>query len=593
MQLDLPHLPIINSKKRIFWQLLGYFGLVGLIPVGIALALSTLYTTRTLRQVLTSELLYMACRQGELLADNLKHMGSITVILSKNDLVLRALKKPASTAPINLKEQAARINPILASFGIDQVFVLDNQGTIVGELNNRLESMAHFDRPPTDILEDLMTFLRTHDQVYTRISTEGSTRLYIGHRVEWEGDMIGVVMVGVSNESICDLIEAPHLPMEMNNLQLIAYQEGQIKTITLMPSNQFTPVPLNPIWITGPRGTTQVTRPGAQVPIMVAWDFLPDKDWGIAIQSQPAEELAIINRLKRAAWIIGAGVVAWIICWAGIAARGFTRPIDSLTTVATSMAHGDLTQLPGPMPNNEIGDLAEAFRAMAESIGQLIGKSQILIQSLGETLHPLAFNFTKQLELGDQLHASARLIRDIAQKLNASHQTLTLLLGKIQGTTQESLSIGTKALQQSQQLAQQHNQAEQRTAACQKTLESILAQSQELKRLESQQLEWSHQARLIALNAGIEAQSATVGSPQLAKVAEELQRWAQTGQAQALDLGQVEHQLRMQTHAAQQTQQELMDHFVLEGNLFHEHIQAMEPIEVQLKNLPELMGQAM
>ncbi|MFI5280938.1 MAG: protein kinase, partial [Gemmatimonadales bacterium] len=94
----------------------------------------------------------------------------------------------------------------------------------------------------------------------------------------------------------------------------------------------------------------------------------------LALRSLDAE-LAGFKRLQTALLLVAAVAVLLALVASGIVARQITKPVRALAEVANRVADGDLTAPVVVTSNDEIGQLARAFKNM---IGELKAKQQLI-----------------------------------------------------------------------------------------------------------------------------------------------------------------------------------------------------------------------
>jgi signal transduction histidine kinase len=77
---------------------------------------------------------------------------------------------------------------------------------------------------------------------------------------------------------------------------------------------------------------------------------------------------SLLARVNRAIWLAALGASAAAIVVGGLLAYGLVKPVRALTSAAEAIAQGQLSRRVAAQPNDEIGDLAAAFNAMARSL---------------------------------------------------------------------------------------------------------------------------------------------------------------------------------------------------------------------------------
>jgi signal transduction histidine kinase len=116
-----------------------------------------------------------------------------------------------------------------------------------------------------------------------------------------------------------------------------------------------------PVIVGGSQVGTIYLNPGQGPPPM------PPMEKGPPPEVAAAAFLASVNR----SILMSAGVAALLaLLLTLVLSRRILRPIDALTTAARAMERGDLTQRVTMKTGDEVGELAEAFNSMAESLAQ-------------------------------------------------------------------------------------------------------------------------------------------------------------------------------------------------------------------------------
>jgi signal transduction histidine kinase len=81
-----------------------------------------------------------------------------------------------------------------------------------------------------------------------------------------------------------------------------------------------------------------------------------------------AATTTLLARVNRAIWLAALAAGAAAIAVGGVLAYGLVKPVRALTAAAGAVAAGQFSRRVAGGPNDEIGDLAQAFNAMAGSL---------------------------------------------------------------------------------------------------------------------------------------------------------------------------------------------------------------------------------
>jgi methyl-accepting chemotaxis protein len=152
-----------------------------------------------------------------------------------------------------------------------------------------------------------------------------------------------------------------------------------------------------------------------------------------------ANERDAMSLARQLRWSnLGVALLALLVAagLAGIASRFIIRPVLELAENARKLAEGDLTQRATVESTDEIGDLAEAFNAMAANLEKTVTKlvrSQVQLKSVVETVGSHSRNVAERVNEQrtmidnsyhsiDQLNNGVRKITDNVEALSASSE---------------------------------------------------------------------------------------------------------------------------------------------------------------------------
>lgn len=166
-----------------------------------------------------------------------------------------------------------------------------------------------------------------------------------------------------------------------------------------------------------------------------------------AVSGPPAEEIAFLTAVNRSLLLgaLIAGVVAVIVTFA--TSSRILRPVERLTEAARHMEKGDLSVRVDIESEDEIGQLAHAFNAMADSLAQQEQLRRNMVSDVAHELRTPLTNLRGYLEaardgllppdseLVDNLYEETmllnRLVADLQELAQAEAGQLTLLRGPI------------------------------------------------------------------------------------------------------------------------------------------------------------------
>lgn len=105
---------------------------------------------------------------------------------------------------------------------------------------------------------------------------------------------------------------------------------------------------------------------------------VPGVDWALMVDIDAAEAFAPVRDLQRRILLIGSLIAAVFLAAAAWLARSVTQPVLALAQAARRFGQRDFSFRPPPARGDEIGQLAGAFRRMAEELERTtVSKSEL------------------------------------------------------------------------------------------------------------------------------------------------------------------------------------------------------------------------
>ncbi|MDQ1333376.1 MAG: hypothetical protein QG552_326 [Thermodesulfobacteriota bacterium] len=256
----------------------------------------------------------------------------------------------------------------------------------------------------------------------------------------------------------------------------------------------------------------------------------------VVVAAQQITDNVITALGVSAALALAAGII-----FGGIFSRSIVRRLNSLSSVAKEISHGDLSKEIPFLSQDEIRDLEEVFAAMVRDLREIISEIKDVSTRIEETGRNLGVQIEKVL-------SSSREIDESALAIAKGSETQSLIVQKTSLVLEKSLEQMDEASRQSAQTVSKTTDALQKTevgeAKARETLhylEDVLKQTVEnaepiyrlsgkvekIKMVMRVIEELSQKTDLLSLNASIEATRAGEMGKGFALVANEIRNMAE------------------------------------------------------------------
>ncbi|MEW6178980.1 MAG: methyl-accepting chemotaxis protein [Chloroflexota bacterium] len=183
--------------------------------------------------------------------------------------------------------------------------------------------------------------------------------------------------------------------------------------------------------------------------IPVIGSFMPlETGWGLIVEQDVAEANAPVNQLRNIILLVGVGVLALAVIIGVVLARNLANPIKAMAQTARGLALGDIHQEVTYTSRDEVGVLADSFRALigyqrdmaraAEQIAE--GDLTVNVQPVSEKDvlgHSFARMIARLRQQVDQLQNSALSLKAAAAQLAAASSQAGQATSQIAATVQQ------------------------------------------------------------------------------------------------------------------------------------------------------------
>lgn len=203
----------------------------------------------------------------------------------------------------------------------------------------------------------------------------------------------------------------------------------------------------------------------AGVPSYMYWVTAPKSGWKLAVQVPAADVFAGMTSLRNQAIFSSMLAIAAVVACVAVLTRKVVKPLGEITSAASALSIGDLSYEVTYHSENELGQIAEAFRSVTQYQLQMAEVAQQIADGdLSVAVKPAS----EQDRLGNSFASMIRNLRVFVGEVGSSSSTLVMASSQlasaaknmrgsseaVQHTTKEVAESASTAAHSSQTIAE-------------------------------------------------------------------------------------------------------------------------------------------
>ena len=376
------------TTKFILW-----FLFIAIIPLGLATKISYDSSRRALVEEITNSLAAVAENKANQIKvflyekeRNATRLSQMTDVVDAFEKFNAAFKGGGAYTPQYVgvdNEYRSFFAYYQKSFDYSNLYLVNNDGDVIFTVRGRRKDMSLYEMAIYQKSEIANVFVKAVKSAKLEISDfeidpeEGGGVLYIGAPIMKGSEVIGALILQMTNESVSRLVQDYTSLGETGEIILAAKVNKDILFIT--PVRFDSGAAFKRKADAGEGGTEIQRAVTGDIGSGTAADYrgketytvrrhFPSFRWGMIVKMDTAEVIASADRLRWTLIKISSVLLLLVIILAVAIARSMSKPIKELTRTAGVIAGGDFSARAQVRARDEIGTLARSFNAMTDKL---------------------------------------------------------------------------------------------------------------------------------------------------------------------------------------------------------------------------------
>jgi methyl-accepting chemotaxis protein WspA len=270
--------------------------------------------------------------------------------------------------------------------------------------------------------------------------------------------------------------------------------------------------------------------------VLAAWTYLPSFRWGLAVNMDEDEAMALVHDQRRATLIVMGLILLPTMLAAFLVARSISQPIAEAVHAAQTVANGDLTVRTEGRSDTETGKLLRALGRMTSYLNSLVGQVQKSTIDLVSTANSLSAMTHAQGEEAASLRATTNQIAAASKEISATAEELVRTMSEVTRVANDTAELARTGRIELGEMEQVMGSLVDATGSISGKLNAISERASDIGGVTTTISKIADQTNLLSLNAAIEAEKAGEYGRGFGVVAREIRRLADQTAVATLDI---------------------------------------------------------